>query len=142
MTLPRWIFTALLAGLSLSAMAGQVYKYVDPQGRVHYADRPKPGWTAVDVRPPPTSNAPPASTAEDSGAEGDPEAPPAAGSSTEPPVDRAAQCKSQREQLDTYKAAARITEKDGLGRERDYTPQERDLLIRRTEEQVKQACAP
>ncbi|HEX4896098.1 MAG TPA: DUF4124 domain-containing protein [Solimonas sp.] len=136
----RPLAVALLLGLSLSAVAGPVYKYVDPQGRVHYADRAQPGWTAVDVRPPPTSSPPPETPADPAGENGEPGAtPPAADASATPARDPQA-CKNQREQLETYKAAAKITEKDGLGREREYTAQERDMLIRQTEQQVKASC--
>ncbi len=45
------LFAACLASLSLGAFAaGQVYRWVDKQGRVHYGDRPPPGATRGTIR--------------------------------------------------------------------------------------------
>jgi murein DD-endopeptidase MepM/ murein hydrolase activator NlpD len=49
--LPTFAVAVLLALLSLGAMAaGQVYRWVDQQGRVHYGDRPPPGATPGTIR--------------------------------------------------------------------------------------------
>jgi hypothetical protein len=39
----RILLTLLLAGMALGVNAGQVYKWVDASGKVHYTDQPGPG---------------------------------------------------------------------------------------------------
>jgi hypothetical protein len=39
----RILLALLLAGMALGANAGQVYKWVDASGKVHYTDQPGPG---------------------------------------------------------------------------------------------------
>lgn len=42
----------LLAGLSFTPLSGaEIYRWVDPQGNVHFESRPRPGAEQVDVRP-------------------------------------------------------------------------------------------
>lgn len=119
-----------LALVSLSAVcftagaAGAIYKFVDPQGRQHFADQPKAGWTRVDVR---------TSVVETEGAEAPEE-------TREQAVTRAADCARKQEQLRTYRNASRIVERDALGREKEYSDEERTSLIQKYEQDV-QACA-
>ena len=43
-------FALLLLAAAFSAGAGQVYKWVDAEGRIHYSDTPRPGWKRVDLK--------------------------------------------------------------------------------------------
>lgn len=112
-------------GLALAmapAMAAQVYKWVDAGGRIHYGDQPQPGWKRVDV------NAPPASPA------------PGAASVQYGPVDKVA-CEQKRKDLESYQQAARLVERDALGREKEYSPEDRKKLIELTQKQADDTCS-
>ncbi|MGK9065502.1 DUF4124 domain-containing protein [Stutzerimonas chloritidismutans] len=42
----------LFAGLSFSSLSSaEIYRWVDPQGNVHFESRPRPGAEQVEVRP-------------------------------------------------------------------------------------------
>src|SRR3546814_15283983 len=111
---------ALLAGLiSVPAFAAGVYKWVDTQGGIHYSDTAQPGWRRVDISP----------TVVDAGA-----LQPSADASTS--GKRAAECKQKRDALVGYKTSARIVERNGLGVEHEYTPEEKQKLIAMTEQQL------
>lgn len=117
----RFAIVPLLALIALAAQAGEVYKWKDKDGRVHYGDRPKhQAAQPVDV----------------------PVAPPLDPDAEKALADRAAQCERKKAQLETYRLAPSITETDGIGRKREYTDAERQQLIAQTERQVSEACAP
>lgn len=120
----RTLVALVLASTCLGAAASQIFKYVDPQGRVHYADQPKPGWQRVGVTPPPAGSAAPE--------EGETE-------TREQAVARAADCARKEEQLKTYRNASRVIERDALGREKDYSEEDRQRLIQKMEQEI-QAC--
>lgn len=124
-------FIALLCGVAaLAAQAGQVYKWVDPSGRVHFSDTPRQGWTPVDM------NGATAATAE--AAEG------AGGSDVADDGSRdqlrAEECKRAKEQLESYKKAPKILERDALGKEKEYSNEERLQLIEQTQKRVRDYC--
>lgn len=107
-----------LAAFATAAAAGEVYKWKDKDGRVHYGDKPKHEAQAVDVP-------------------GD-----------EPDADvraadyaRDAECRKQKAQLEKYRKAGKIQEQDNLGNVRDYTDAERDKFLQLTEQKVAAACA-
>lgn len=57
------VLALLLAGVALGVDAGQLYKWVDSSGKVHYTDQPGPGDAAgkplnVDASPAPVADAP------------------------------------------------------------------------------------
>lgn len=110
----------LALGLMLtgSAIAADVYKYVDPAGRIHYGDRPQDGWKRVDIKPPGAA------------------APAAAGG---PGIDQAA-CDKKTKNVAEYKDAGRIVERDSLGREKEYSEEERKQLIALAQKQADEAC--
>lgn len=118
----RSIFAAFLALACASALAGEVYKWVDKDGNVHYGDRPKQGGEALDVRPG-SGTGTPAETAQAQ-------------------ASRDADCQRKRQQLETYRKASAIKETDSLGRTKEYTPEERAQFVALTEKQVAEACAP
>ncbi|WP_370304674.1 DUF4124 domain-containing protein [Sinimarinibacterium flocculans] len=126
-------FALLLLAAAFSAGAGQVYKWVDAEGRIHYSDTPRPGWKRVDLKvapgfAPATTQTP----AAQSGAEGE--------ESPERAKLRAEECDKRREQLETYRKATTITERDSLGNERTYSEDERLQLIEQTQKQVSELC--
>lgn len=112
-------------GLALAvvpAMAAEVYKWVDPNGRVHYGDQPQPGWKRVGVNAPPASSpgsAPPAVSGE---------------------IDKAA-CDKKKQELESYQKAARVVERDALGREKEYSAEDRQKLIALAQKEADDVCA-
>jgi hypothetical protein len=116
----RVIAVAFLALVAFAAQAGEVYKWKDKDGRVHYGDRPKHGAQALDI---------PAAAPLDPAAE-------------QAAADRAAECARKRKQLETYRNAPSISETDNLGRTREYSEAERQQLIALTEKKTNEACAP
>lgn len=114
------VFIALLCA---AAQAGEVYKWVDKDGVVHYGDQPKHEAETVQLR-----NADAAQGAE-------PE-------TDQAQAARAAECQRKRAQLESYRNASTIKETDNLGRTREYSSEERERLITLTEQQVAAACAP
>jgi hypothetical protein len=130
---------AILVGVCLLALAGtalgqsesgakKVYRWTDARGQVHYSDRPdddardvqemkvKFGAATEAIVPPPAAT-------------------------PEEEARRVAACALKRGQLDSYSNSIRLVEKDSLGREREFTPEERDLLIARTRGEIEQQCA-
>lgn len=118
----RLITVGLLVLVCAAAQAGEVYRWVDKQGRVHYGDRPKHDAEQVHIAPPPATGT--------ESAEAD-----AAAS-------KAAECARKKAQLEGYRKASAIKETDGLGRTREYSEAERQQLLALTEQQMNQACAP
>lgn len=51
-----------------------------------------------------------------------------------------ADCANKRAQLSTYKNATKLVEKDSLGRERDFTVEEREMLIKKTQDELETQC--
>jgi hypothetical protein len=139
MAVMKGSFAVLLCVCAFAASAGQVYKWIDANGRVHYSDTPRPGWTRVDVR---TGGGLQTVTA----------APPAAGNSETVGEDaedsperarlRAEECQRRRDQLETYRTSNQIIERDALGNERTYTEEQRLQLIEQTQRQINELCAP
>ncbi|MDP3856900.1 MAG: DUF4124 domain-containing protein [Stagnimonas sp.] len=119
-----WALSLLLALLLATpgqAGDGKTYRWVDDKGRIHYSDVPVPSAEQIQVKP-------------GSGVVGIAREPTA---STE---QRKQDCEQRKEQLQTYEAAASITETDPLGNVRTYNAAEREQLLNRTREQVAQAC--
>ena len=121
----RHIVIAIVAIVFAAGVsAGEVYKWVDKDGKVHYGDRPK--HDAQQVAP--KIGTLPAGPA-------DPEA-------AKKEAARAAECARKKTQLDGYRKAPSIKETNGLGETREYSEAERLKLIAVTEQQVTAACAP
>lgn len=110
----------------VAGAGGPIYKFVDPQGRQHFADQPKAGWTRIDVR---------TSVAEPVVEEASPE-------TRDQAVTRAADCARKEEQLRTYRNAASVVERDALGREKQYSEEERGRLIAQFEQEVQRCKTP
>jgi hypothetical protein len=132
-------FVLLLLAVAFSASAGQVYKWIDANGRVHYSDTPRPGWTRVDVS---TGGVSSAAAAPESAGSAETAVEDAAEESPERARLRAEECQKRRDQLETYRTSTQIIERDNLGNERTYTEEQRLQLIEQTQTQVNELCAP
>lgn len=122
----------LLPGL---ASAGKVYRWVDAQGRVHYGDQPARDareLRQLDAPRPAASNAAPEQS----------ESEPTADASEDAAAARATACTAKREQLKSYETATTLIEKDTLGREREYSSEERAQLVERARGEVQSLCEP
>lgn len=114
------LFCSLLA--SAAAQASDVYKMVDKSGRVHYSDTPQPGWNRVNITPvPATPSTDPAKAAEQ--------------------AQREENCALKMEELQRYRAAVTIKEKDALGNVHEYSASERQQLIDSTQKEADGLCA-
>ena len=102
-----------------TAAAGEVYKWKDKDGRVHYGDKPK------------TQPAEAIMTSPDAGPSA---ADIAAG-------DRAQECAKQKALLETYKKSPTLSEVDGLGRKREFSAAERDQFLGLRQQKVDEICA-
>lgn len=146
---------AVIAAAAFAASAGQVYKWVDPNGRVHFSDTPRPGWKAVDLNAPGTAEA--AAAAAEPTAEDETDAVTEAGdAATDAAVEdegagadaaispqlRAEECARAREQLESYRNATKIVERDAEGKEKEYSTSERLQLIQQTQQRVTELCSP
>jgi hypothetical protein len=118
----RFIWILALSLVTAAASAGDVYKWKDKDGKVHYGDRPNPGAEAELLNAPPTE-------------EVDPEAEKARAA-------RDAECARKREQLAKYKSASAIKETDNLGQTREYNAAEREKFLAQQEKAVADACSP
>lgn len=126
---------AALMTLSLLLLAGlaqadeKIYRWTGADGKVQYGDLPPQGAKNVQKFDQRVGTS-------------------AATTTTAPPVENEAQtqtrradCANKSAQLKTYKTAARLVEKDSLGREREFTTAERQLLIERTQTDLDAQCA-
>jgi hypothetical protein len=139
MAVMKGSFAVLLCVCAFAASAGQVYKWIDANGRVHYSDTPRPGWKRVDVRTGgglQSVTAAPEPAAETDVAESDVE------ESPERARLRAEECQKRRDQLETYRTSTQIIERDSLGNERTYSEEQRLQLIEQTQRQVNELCSP
>ncbi len=117
------LLSALLA--CAAASAGEVYKWKDKDGHVHYGDKPKTGQaqsviidSSKDVGDPAKAGAAQAAAARD------------------------AECKTKKTQLDAWRRAPTMSEVDNLGRTRQYTSAERRQFLDMTQKKVDDLCAP
>lgn len=121
----RVLLIAVLLASTAVASAGEVYKWVDQDGKVHYGDRPKTQPAeAVTTKPGHRPDEPL-----------DPDAEKAAAS-------RNAACAAKRKQLESYQAATVIKQTDALGQTREFGEAERQKLLALTTAEVEKACAP
>lgn len=111
----------LLCACSFAAHAEKMYRWVDAQGKVHFSDRPQGNARVIDVRP---GSGPGAADSK---------------SALASRID-AAECRRRQDQLAGYRQSERIVEKNALGVEREYTPEERNRLLRLTEQAVAESC--
>jgi hypothetical protein len=140
------------AALTTSALAGEIYKYVDEEGNVHYVDRPtgESGEERMDIIYSGTSTA--AVSAQVKRRQDYMEALDEARSETESRREaeaqaraemeaRAAKCQESRARLESYLQAHRLYRQDDAG-EREYLNDEQILEARRkAEEAIQEHCS-
>ena len=140
------------AALSASAVAGEIYKYVDEQGNVHYVDRPtgESGEERLAITYSGTSTA--AVNSQVKRRQDYMEALEEARSETESRREaeaqaraemeaRAAKCQESRARLESYLQAHRLYRQDESG-ERNYLNDEQILEARRkAEESIQEHCS-
>lgn len=109
--------------------AEKIYRWTGADGKVKYGDMPPS--TAKDVQSFDkrigTTTAAPAAAA--------------AAPTDEQEVARRQNCTTKAAQLKTFSNATKLIEKDALGREREYTAEERKLLVERTQAEIDAQCA-
>lgn len=119
----RTILAISLALACAAASAGEVYKWKDKDGRVHYGDRPKDAQ-AESV------------TIDASSGSGQPSA------TLTNEKDRTAECQTKKAQLESWRRAPTMSEVDNLGKTRQYTSAEREQFLALTQQRVDALCAP
>jgi len=119
----RFMLTLSLILACAAASAGEVYKWRDKDGRLHYGDKPK------DVQAESVMVSP-------NGGSGEP----SPGAVAE--KDRAGECARRKEQLAAWRSAPTMSEVDNLGKTREYTPAEREQFLAMAQGRVNELCAP
>lgn len=127
MHISKWMAIGLMLAAT-PGLAGQVYKWVDPAGSVHYSDQPQPGWKPMTVKTP-------ASAAEP--------LPPTEGKGASPSraVASALDCTRKQRELAAYQTSPKIVQRDVFGKEKEFSPEDREKLIALTQQQADQLCA-
>jgi len=107
---------------------GTLYRWVDKDGHVHYGDDPAANKAnnAREVAPNPLNSG----TDSGSSSAGDDAA-----------AKQAAECKNKSDVLGRYKNAATINETDALGNTREFSAEEKDQLIAKTQKYLDDHCA-
>ena len=119
----RTILAVSLALACAAASAGEVYKWKDKDGRVHYGDRPKDAQAeSVTINSSTGGDAPSATPSNEN--------------------ERLAECQRKKAQLESWRRAPTMSEVDNLGRTREYTAAERQQFLTMTEAKVAELCAP
>lgn len=105
---------ALLSGTA--AAATEAWRWVDKNGTVHYGDTAHPDAKPIDVKPA-SGNGP-----------------------TPQAIQRAEDCKRQKGELETFRAAASLSEVDEKGKLRQYSPEERQKYLDVAEQKMNETC--
>lgn len=130
----NWLALGLVVLTLPAAAAGTVYRWVDAAGQVHYSDSPQVGAKAVSVRAGAGIESPAA--AESSAPET-----PAPGTATIAKLaPDAAACEKKKQDLASYKSAAKLSQRDALGKVHEFTPEERQKLLEITQGEIDQLC--
>ncbi len=127
----------MLIGLALvsgTVHADKIYRWTGSDNMTHYGDNPPIG--ARDIRPFDRK----VGTTSAATSTGAPAARTAAAGSADDEARRAADCARKQAQLRTYRNATLLVERDSLGREREYSGEERARLIEITEADLDAQC--
>jgi hypothetical protein len=62
------------------------------------------------------------------------------GATPEQQAQKRADCDAKKKRLDSYKTATKIVETDSLGRQHEYTEEEKKQLIQKTQQAVQETC--
>ena len=140
------------AALTTSTFAGEIYKYVDENGNVHYLDRPtgESGEQRMDITYSGTSSAAVSARVEkrrdymaaleEARSEADSQREAEAQARAEMEA-RAAKCEEHRARLESYLQSRRLFRENEAG-ERDYLDDEQTMEARRkVEEAIQEDCS-
>ena len=140
------------AALATSAFAGEIYRYVDDNGTVHYLDRPtgESGEERLEITYSRTSNAAVnariqkrreyMAALDEAGNEAQSRREAEARARTEI-EERAAKCEEHRARLETYLQSRRLYRENAAG-EREYLDEEQIIEARRkVEEAIQETCS-
>ena len=119
----RLILAVSLVLTCAAASAGEVYKWKDKDGRVHYGDRPKDVQAESIMVAPSSGSGQPSTEFASEGA-------------------RQAECQAKRAQLQAWRSAPTMSEIDNLGKTRMYSAAEREQFLAMTQQKVDALCAP
>ena len=120
---------AVVLCLTSTATFAGVYRWVDADGRVHYTDKPVQNSEPVNTH-----------TGQPRGAQPLPGPTPDPNLTPEQVTQRKTDCEQKKQQLTSYKAAAKIVETDSLGRQHEFSEDERKLLLQKTEQGMQESC--
>jgi hypothetical protein len=112
---------ALVLMLACAAASADVYKWKDQNGVWHYGDKPKHDAQQVEIKPD-------SGTAEPSVAEADRQG-------------RDKECQDKKAQLEGWRKSTKMSEVDSLGREREFTKEERAQFMALQEKKMQEICA-
>ncbi len=141
----RMILTgSLLLALSASAMAGQIYKWVDAQGNTHFGAQPPEGQQAAEVNPnisQPKVAAPAPPKLDDSKKDTEQEQldQDAREAAAKQEKERKTFCEETRKDLAQMKANPRLRINDN-GETRRLTEEERQERMAKSEASIKENC--
>jgi len=120
-----------VASFAAGAQSTEVYKWKDPDGKVHYGDKPPTSVKAEEVPI-------------DRGGKG-----PATGEKERIASGQAAReaaaadaCAAKKSKLEGYKRASAINQMGADGKNRELTAAERDALYAEVQKEVDEACTP
>jgi hypothetical protein len=116
--------TALLWTGSAAAADATLYRWVDKDGHVHYGDQAAPNAKQINPK-----------------RLGDEDADASDAAAAAASAKQAAECKSKSDQLGRYQSATSITETDALGNTHDYTAEQKDQLVAKTQQYLDQHCS-
>lgn len=124
--------TFLVMGVA-SAGSDSIYRWKGADGKIYYGDTPPAA--AQEVRNFDSRFAGPSATAVPKGTTAEPAAEGEVATTT-----NAAECAQKQGQVKAYRNATQLIERDSLGREREYTADERKQLIARVEAEMETVC--
>ena len=120
------VMVGLCLCASMTIADAGVYKWKDADGRIHYGDQPKDGAERVKTGPANSEAAPEDDPTSDAGKQ---------------KAKHVEDCGRKRDQLMTYQKASRIVETDSLGNQKEFSNDERQKLVAKTQQQITEGCA-
>jgi hypothetical protein len=121
--------TLLVMSIASAAVGDRVYRWKGADGKTYYGDTPPAD--AQEVRNFDSKYSGPSNPSDTA----------APTQLTEEQIAaRDAGCANKRSQLKSYRNATRLVERDALGREREYTVEERQQLVTKIESEIQSQC--
>lgn len=106
------------------AAGERIYRWTGEDGKTHFGDQPPRDGRVIETVESKLGTSPALSPT--------PSAPVRVASESE--------CTNKRAQLSTYQNATRLVERDSLGREREFTAEEREQLVKKTQQELETQC--